>query len=939
MYGTLPEMMNNRVSKVVEPATAAEERILIVTPRPQDVAAIGGALAGAGLQPVTCENLAECCRQIPQGAGVVLLAEEALDAAQMPALLKLLEQQPPWSDLPILLLASRREAGQGGLGLIEQLNGAVTVLEQPMRGRNLLATVEMALRVRRHQYQFRDLMAERERNAREEKARREELEVLLDNIPAGVGVWMARDPEGRSIIGNKACYEMLRLPPGTDLSKTGPKADRLRHYEILVNGKLVPPSELPLQRVCRTGQPLWGEEMEFRFDDGTTCCVLGNVVPLLKEDGSPRGALGIFIDITARKRAEEELRRRELQYRALAEHSLDGIVRHDRQTRHLYANETVLRALGRPREAVIGKRLDEVGLPEELVRKWSEGNERVFQTGRPEIQMFVFPLPEGPHHFHKVFAPEFGPDGSVESVLHIGRDVDELIKAHEEVERTRQEWERTFDSVPDLVMTLDAQHRIKRVNRAMAQRLGLTPEQCIGQICYECVHGVPGPPEYCPHSRTLADGQLHACEMREERLQGDFLVTTTPLLDEQGRMVGAVHVARDITARRRAEEALRQSEERLKLVIQAAKLGTWDWDLTTGNITCSARCLALFGLAPDTRISYERFLETLHPEDRARIDTVVHGALERREDYDAEMRTIWPDGSLHWVAARGRGYYGAAGQPVRMSGVAMDITLRKQAEEALRQAKEQLAHANEELEQRVRERTAKLQEMVGELEHFSYSITHDMRAPLRAMRGFAGLLLEPPIDISAEMRADFLQRIATSAERMDRLITDALDYNKAVRQEPALAPVDVDALLRSMLASYPDFQPPRAQIRIEGTLPKVLGNEAALTQCLSNLLGNAVKFVQPGQVPQVRVWAEGLRIADCGLRIWFEDNGIGIAPEYQRTIFDMFQRLSPEYEGTGIGLALVRKVMERMGGKVGVESEPGNGSRFWLDLKACPGEG
>jgi signal transduction histidine kinase len=243
---------------------------------------------------------------------------------------------------------------------------------------------------------------------------------------------------------------------------------------------------------------------------------------------------------------------------------------------------------------------------------------------------------------------------------------------------------------------------------------------------------------------------------------------------------------------------------------------------------------------------------------------------------------------------------------------------------------EQLLASNTALEAQVKVRTRELQEMVHELEHFSYTITHDLRAPLRAMHGFAGVLQEECLDALNESGREYLQRIATAARRMDQLITDALNYSKAVRQELAMTPVDAVGLLRGIIQSYPMFQPPKSRIEMSDGIPAVLANEAGLTQCFSNLLDNAVKFVAPGAVPHVRIRAEE---RDEAVRLWFEDNGIGIAPAMRPRMFQMFQRGSKEYDGTGIGLALVRKVAERMGGKVGFESAPGQGSRFWLDLK------
>lgn len=244
----------------------------------------------------------------------------------------------------------------------------------------------------------------------------------------------------------------------------------------------------------------------------------------------------------------------------------------------------------------------------------------------------------------------------------------------------------------------------------------------------------------------------------------------------------------------------------------------------------------------------------------------------------------------------------------------------------------ELSRTNTGLDRLVKERTAELQEMVNELEHFSYTITHDLRAPLRAMHGFSELLAEECQAVLNDQSQGYLQRIATAAARMDRLITDALSFSKVMREDMVLTPQDPLPLLAGMIDSYPVFQPPRARITIEGPLPSVLANEAGLTQCFSNLLGNAVKFVAKDRVPEVRIRAEK---RDGVTRLWFEDNGIGIPPEMRTRVFGMFQRLSKDYEGTGIGLALVKKVVERMDGRVGFESAPGAGSRFWIEFKSA----
>ncbi len=376
------------------------------------------------------------------------------------------------------------------------------------------------------------------------------------------------------------------------------------------------------------------------------------------------------------------------------------------------------------------------------------------------------------------------------------------------VVRSQLEWERTFDSVPDLIAILDTKHRIVRMNKALTERLGKTEKTWIGNVCFQCIHGTLEPPKSCPHLLTMGDGREHLSEVHEDRLGGDFLVSTTPLFDSSGRLIGSVHVARDITQ-------------------------------------------------------------------------------------------------------------------------------QKQTEKALREAKEQLARANEALEQKVQERTAKLEEMVAELEALSYSMAHDMRGPLRAMEGMASALLEDHADRLDAEGKDFLQRIKAAALRQDQFVRDVLNYSQVARRKIELCRVDLDQLARSVIEQYPNLGNNADRIEIVRPLGCVLGHDLSLAQCVSNLLDNALKFVRPGVAPKIRVWTE----RRTGFaRLWVEDNGLGIALEDQERVFRIFERLHTQEhsEGTGIGLAVVKKAAERMGGRFGVQSAPGEGSRFWIELRDPP---
>jgi PAS domain S-box-containing protein len=241
------------------------------------------------------------------------------------------------------------------------------------------------------------------------------------------------------------------------------------------------------------------------------------------------------------------------------------------------------------------------------------------------------------------------------------------------------------------------------------------------------------------------------------------------------------------------------------------------------------------------------------------------------------------------------------------------------------------AHVDQ-LERLVDDRTAALQRIVAELEAFSYTLVHDMRAPLRAISGFAEFLaVDHAHNLNAEGKRH-LERIGTSAARMDQLIVDILGYSQLSRNQPELRPVNLDATMREILRSHGEFQADKAEIEIAAPLPVVNGNEALLTQCFSNLLHNATKFVAPDVRPRIRISA---RMKGEVARIEIADNGIGIAQEAIGRSFEPFRRDHAHYDGTGIGLAIVQRVVDHLGGRVGVESEPGQGSRFWVELKVC----
>ncbi|MFO1499526.1 MAG: ATP-binding protein [Verrucomicrobiota bacterium] len=273
---------------------------------------------------------------------------------------------------------------------------------------------------------------------------------------------------------------------------------------------------------------------------------------------------------------------------------------------------------------------------------------------------------------------------------------------------------------------------------------------------------------------------------------------------------------------------------------------------------------------------------------------------------------------------------------VLQAKVKVFVELAKQRRIIERQA-QTLATQNEQQQAQIRiiqELNGKLQAANEELEAFSYSVSHDLRSPLRAMQGYAHAVLEDYGHRLEPEGVDFLQRINKAAVRMDGLVQDVLAYSRLAKADIQIGPVDLDALIKEIVRDSRRLNQVKASVSLQAPLHPVLGHEACLTQCLSNLLENSAKFMAPGTVPQILVRTESV---GTKVRLWVEDNGIGIDPSQHGRIFQMFGRVhhSSAYEGTGMGLTIVKKAVERMNGMLGVESALGQGSKFWIELPAA----
>ena len=519
-------------------------------------------------------------------------------------------------------------------------------------------------------------------------------------------------------------------------------------------------------------------------------------------------------------------------------------------------------------------------------------------------------------------------------------DITKRKFAEKRLEDQERRFRAVFDQQYQLTVLLSPDGIVEEVNKLALQTGGFTREDAVGRYLWETPFFGELPEMQKVWRKEIAAAARSNVRVNREvtfkTATGELRVAdvvVTAVRNERNEILFLIAEGKDITNRKASEQRLSESELRFRMLVSQVK----DFAIFMTDVN---------GSPTSWNEGVERIL---HYTEREFIGSNVKMVFTP-EDIEAnvpekELRTAAERGAAsddRWLVRKGGQRFWAAGMTTavrdadgRLVGFAKvfrDWTEQKQMQDQLRAAQKELRCYADELESRVAERTARLQETISELEAFSYSVSHDLRAPLRAMQGYSQFLLSDYGKSLDETGRDYIERIRNAAARLDHLIQDLLTYSRVARAQIQLRPVDLEKLIREVLHAYPALQPPHTEIEIRHPLLRVLAHEPSMTQCISNLLGNSAKFVPPGTTPHITISTER---RNNKVRVWFSDNGIGISPEHQQRIFRMFETVHHQhaYEGTGIGLAIVRKAVERMGGEVGVESEPGRGSRFWIELQ------
>ena len=403
----------------------------------------------------------------------------------------------------------------------------------------------------------------------------------------------------------------------------------------------------------------------------------------------------------------------------------------------------------------------------------------------------------------------------------------------------------------------------------------------------------------------------------------DISVTASPIKDAAGKVTGISKVARDVSERKQVERALRLSEAEFRTLAETMPQIVWATRADGGNIYFNQHWMDYTGLTLEESLG-DGWNKPFHPEDRQRAWDAWQKAVAGGGSYSLECRLRRADGSYRWWWIMGAPFKAADGNILKWFGTCLDITERRQAEEKIHQL-------NAELEQRVVERTAQLEAANQELEAFSYSVSHDLRAPLRAVNGFAGIVLEDFGPQLPEAGRNHLERIRAGAQRMGVLIDDLLTFSRLSRQSVNRQTVNSTRIVNEV---WDELKPQREGRQIEikiGDLPACHGDAALLKQIWVNLISNAVKYTRGREPAIVEVGCA----RENGAEVFFvRDNGAGFDMKYADKLFGVFQRLhrADEFEGTGVGLAIVQRIVHRHGGRVWAEAEVNRGATFYFTI-------
>jgi len=766
-------------------------------------------------------------------------------------------------------------------------------------------------------------LTERADSARALGESEERFRALAENAPLGV---YRQDLEGNCLYTNPRWSEITGFSAEEALGKGWWRVVHADDFEGAAEG----------WAQAMAGDGRYRRELRLVRPNGEVRWVSILAGPVFGAAGQCIGHVGSIDDVTERRRADETLRQ-EYDFRtSVIQHAAEGLCVCHAVDEHPYVRFTVWNQ--RMRE-ITGRSLEEINrlgwyqtlYPDPVLQAHAQARMARMRVGdNLRAEPWEIRRADGQKRIVQITTSLLQSDDGQGHVLALIEDVTEKQQAEAALRASQQMLKTVLDTIPVRLFWKDRDLRYLGCNRLVAADAGLTSAaEVVGKTDQDLAWSRQAPEFQADDRRVLETGEPKVnYEEAVATSDGRMLWARTskfPLHGAAGEVVGVLGTFEDITDRKEVEERRRLLAERLSLATQAASIGTWELELQGQSLHVDDQFVALYGGVGDAWGAHHLWTERVHPEDRAR-------SLERRRAtadgevpaYDDEFRVLWPDGSVHYLRNLGRLVKDAQEQPLALVGVTMDVTPSKRAEEDVRRL-------NAELERRVAERTLDLLAANNELESFSYSVSHDLRAPLRAIDGFSQALVEDYGERMDENSRGHLRRVRLASQRMGQLIDDLLNLSRTSRAELTRRRVSLTSLAESIVAQLRTAQPDRVTETIVAPGLEADADESLSRLLLENLLGNSWKYTSKKPTARIEL---GRTTRDGGSVFFVKDDGDGFDMAFAHKLFGAFQRLhgADEFEGTGIGLATVQRIVQRHGGRVWGEGEPGVGAVFYFTL-------
>ena len=698
------------------------------------------------------------------------------------------------------------------------------------------------------------------------------------------------------------------------------------------------------QSMMKSGQPLDREEPTVNPRTGEKRWLQTTKVPLRDKQGAVVGLIGISRDITKMKQVMEALRESQALNHSLLEQLPMGIFRKDREGRFVLVNSEFCRIKDMKAEDFLGKTPMEVatleaakqgdmGLATKYAAAGVEHHERIMQTGKPIELDEEYVKADGTKLFlHAIKLPVFGPDGKIIGTQGIQFDITERKQAEEALARERLLLRTLIDNVPDCIYAKDTAGRKTMANPADLKNLHCKTEaEAIGKSDFDLFPKEDAERFWADDQRVLQGQPVLKREefFLDEKGQKHWLLTSkVPLCDPNGKITGLVGIGRDITTGKLAEEALAHERSLLRTLIDnlpdcvyakdtaGRKLLANPADLK--NLHCKTEAEAVH------KTDFDFFPKDMAEKFWADDQKVIQG----QPVIDREEYVLSDAGDKRLLLTSKLPLRDQTGKIIGLVGIGRDITERKHAEDALRSSEEKL-----------RQSATQLERSNHELQDFAYVASHDLQEPLRKIVVFGERLKDKKIDDLGPEARDYLERMQKAAARMQTLINDLLTFSRVTTKARPFTSVNLAEVAADVVNDLEGrIEQVKGRVEIVGTLPVIDAEALQMRQLLQNLMGNALKFRRPEEPPVVKVAAEIVSGPGtppqqlCKLTV--SDNGIGFDEKYLDRIFNVFQRLHTrnEYEGTGMGLAITRKIVLYHGGEITAKSTLGQGATFIVTL-------